>query len=304
MTRARAALGASALLIASGAGCAQVVDIPSDPVLVATGPWRCLQSPAQAPAAASSKAVVLVQACDFITNCTTNVPNLTAKLCDKRDVGCDNPRLSTLADGNGQFRFEVPTAGGGFDGFLAVATPVASCTDVETFGANGSKLLCGLVPGCNQDAPDEHCIVPVYSPAMLFFNPPIVRDFDKPLALQLFPSAALPMVLDAAGSIRIDPAMGNVFAVALDCDGKPAPGVSFRIVDSQADVQLVYLKNGLVNDKATQTDSSGVGGMIRVPPGFVQIQGLSSDGMVVGQIGVQAAPSALTYGIMVPSPSM
>jgi hypothetical protein len=304
VTRAQAALVGLAALAAGAASCAQVVDIPSDPVLVSAGPWRCLQSPAAPPSVGGPMAQVLVQACNFITNCTTTVSGLTAKVCDKRDVGCNNPRQASLADSDGQFRFTVPTAGGGFDGYLLVSTPVAPCTDMNTFGADGSRLLCGLVPGCNQEMPDEHCYVPIYAPAMFFFNPPIVRDFAQPLPLQLFPSAALPAVLAAAGSIRIDPTMGDVFSVALDCDGKPAAGVSFRLADGSTDVQTVYMRNGLVSDTAMETDASGVGGLIRVPSGFVQIQGVNSDGLVIGQIGVQSAPSVLTYSVMVPSSSM
>jgi hypothetical protein len=285
------------------ASCAQVLDIPSDPAIVATGPWRCLQSGGTAaPVATTAMADVRVQACDFITNCTTNVTGLTAQLCDKKDVGCNTPRQTSLTDVNGEFHFQVPTAGGGFDGFLQIATPIDSCTDTNTFGMNGSRLLCGLVPGCNPDAPDEHCYVPVYAPAMLFFNPPVVRDVSAPIALQLFPSAALPAVLAAAGSIRIDPTMGDVFIQAVDCDGKPASGVSFRLVDASDQVQNVYLKSGVVSDTATQTDSSGVGGLIRVPAGFVQVQGLNSDSVVIGEIGVQSAASILTYAAMVPSP--
>jgi len=47
-----------------------------------------------------------------------------------------------------------------------------------------------------------------------------------------------------------------------------------------------------------------VGGLIRVPPGFVQIQAVNGDGVVVGQIGVQSAPSVLTYSVMVRSRPM
>ncbi|HEY3594183.1 MAG TPA: hypothetical protein VGL13_09915, partial [Polyangiaceae bacterium] len=190
-------------------------------------------------------AQVRVQACDFVTNCTTSVPNLTARLCDKRDVGCNNPRkIDITDDANGQFLLQVPTAGTGFDGFLFVSTPVAPCTDTDTFGVSGSKLLCGFLPNCDQTAPDANCYVPVYSPAMLFFNPPIVRDVDQPIPLQLFPSAALPAVLAAAGSVHIDSTMGNVIIGAVDCDGKPAAGVSFRLLDHSDPVQTLYLKSG------------------------------------------------------------
>src|SRR4029079_13257767 len=125
--------------------CAQVLDIPSDPKLVATGPWRCLnQSPAVTPTASSAQAKVRVQACNFISDCTTSATGLTARLCDKRDVGCIHPRLSGIADTNGEFTFQVPTAGGGFDGYLLVDSQVASCADPAAFGGVAGKMLCDL----------------------------------------------------------------------------------------------------------------------------------------------------------------
>ena len=92
VTAARAAqrwwLLAAALAATPGLpACSQVLDIPDDPRVVATGPWRCLNQLPVAPAASGPLASVRVQACNFITNCTTMASGLTAKLCDKRDVG-------------------------------------------------------------------------------------------------------------------------------------------------------------------------------------------------------------------------
>jgi hypothetical protein len=292
----------SLLALSSCLGCSQILDIPSDPKVIPTGPWRCLQSPPASPIVAAAQAEVRVQACDFITDCTTPVTGLSAKLCDKRDVGCNNPRATGITDVGGELRFQVPTAGGGFDGYLQVLPPVASCTDAAIFGTSGSKLLCDLSPGCDRTAPDDRCIVPIFVPAMLFFNPPIVRNMDTPVPLQLFPGASLPAVIEAAGNIAIDPATGSIFIVALDCDGVPAPGVTFQIPQHQDSAAALYLNNGVVSSTIGHTDSSGVGGLIRVPAGFVQVIAVNSDSVPVGSIGVLAAPSLLTYSVLVPSP--
>ncbi|HWA75320.1 MAG TPA: hypothetical protein VG937_23445 [Polyangiaceae bacterium] len=285
------------------AGCAEVLDVPSDPRVVKTGPWRCVNSAPRALTAPASDAEVRVRTCDFITDCTTDVTGLTAKLCDKRDVGCNQPRQSGITDANGEFKFRVPTAGGGFDGYLRVDSPLAFCTDTQAFGAVAGATLCGLTsPLCDLARPDERCYVTLFAPAMLFFNPPIVRDVEQPLPLQMFPSSGLPAVIAAAG-IQIDPAGGSLFLQALDCDGVPASGVSFEVTQHRDVVQPLYVDNGVVSSTAPQTDATGVGGFVGVPPGFATVVAHNSDGVEIGQIGLQAAASILTYGTLAPSPS-
>jgi hypothetical protein len=282
--------------------CSEVLDIPSDPKLIASGPWRCLnQTHAVAPATPNAQANVRVQACNFITNCTTNVTGLTAKLCDKRDVGCTSPRLTGIMETDGEFRFQVPTAGGGFDGYLLIDSQVASCTDVEAFGTVAGKVLCDLVaPTCDLSAPDVRCYLEVYAPSMLFFNPPIAADVMAPIPLQLFPTSGLPAVIGAAG-IRVDPAGGNLFIQALDCDGKPAAGVSYQISQYGGQVSSLYLNNGIVSKSVTQTDASGVGGYVGIPPGFISVTGYNSNAVPIGEIGVQTAASVLTYSALLPA---
>ena len=135
---------------------------------------------------------------------------------------------------------------------------------------------------------------------MLFFNPPIVADVATPIPLQLFPTSGLPAVIAAAG-IQIDPAAGNLFIQALDCDGKPAAGVTYQIAQFAGQVSALYINNGIVSESVTHTDATGVGGFVRVPPGFVSVVGYNSDSVAIGEIGVQAAPSVLTYSALLPS---
>lgn len=298
----RAWLCRCAVFLVPALGCSAVLDIPSDPKVVATGPWRCLnQTSSLAPVASAAQAQVRVQACNFITNCTTPVTGLTAQLCDKRDVGCNSPRLTGITETDGEFRFQVPTAGDGFDGYLLIDSRVASCTDADAFGGVAGRVLCGLVaPQCNVSAPDAGCYLKVYAPSMLFFNPPIVTDVTAPIPLQLFPTSGLPAVIAAAG-IQIDPTAGNLFIQALDCDGHPAAGVTYQISQYQEQVSPLYVNNGIVSESVTATDETGIGGFMRVPPGFVSVTGYNSDSVAIGQIGVQAAPSTLTYTALLPS---
>jgi hypothetical protein len=301
LTASTIACGTAVFLAAAGAGCQQILDIPSDPMVVATGPWRCL---GQAPASATAPkptATVRVQPCNFITDCTTSVTGLTAQLCDKRDVGCLTPRLANLTQADGEFRFDVPTTGGGFSGYLSIDSPVALCTDVAAFGSAAGKTLCDLVaPTCDPAAPDMRCYTKLYAPSMLFFNPPVRDDMPSALPLQMFPISGLPTVLAAAG-VQIDATAGNLFIQALDCDGRPAAGVTYQIQQYADRVSALYVDDGIVSSVATQTDTSGVGGFVRVPPGFVSVVGYTAGGVAIGSVGVQSMPSALTYTTLTPT---
>jgi hypothetical protein len=285
-------------------GCADVLDVPSDPHFVETGPWRCVGSASteRTPTYTPTEAEVRVRTCDFVTDCSTDVTSgLTAMLCDKRDIGCNRPRSIGITNTDGEFSFRVPTLGGGFDGYLRVDSPLAYCTDASAFGAVAGANLCSLTsPECDLALPDTRCSITVFTPAMLFFNPPIVRDVDRPLPLQMIPTSALPSVIAAAG-IQIDPSGGSLFLQALDCDGSPAAGVSFKIGQHPDRVRPLYVDNGVVSSTATHTDAAGVGGFVNVPPGFVTVVGYNEDGEAIGEVGLQAAVSILTYGTLAPA---
>jgi hypothetical protein len=285
------------------AGCAEILDIPSTSTLelAASGPWRCLDAPPQPPAAPSqSRASVRFQACDSISECTTPVTNLTARLCDKLDIGCNTPRIDGVEDRNGVIEVEVPTGSSGFEGYLQVSTPVAPCFDTATFGAAAEGLLCQLAPACDQSAPTAACDTPVYVPVLWFFNPPVVADVAQPIPLELYPSAALPLVLDAAGGEFV-PGTGAVFLTVLDCDGRPASGITLEVAEHEEEAYPLYFDSGVISNTASQTDATGVGGFIRIPPGFVEVTGVTQDGVVVGKVGVYASGTSVTYTVLTPT---
>jgi hypothetical protein len=283
-------------------GCAQVLDLPDEDTLslVPSGPWRCLDAPSAPVPPLAATAVVRFQACDFISGCTLPVRGLTARLCDKLDVGCLSPRQVGIQDRAGLLEVTVPTGSRGFDGYLEVSPGVARCYDTSVFGSAAPGLLCQLAPECDLAAPTALCDVPIYSPVSWFFNPPVVADIEQPIPLQLYPSASLPLVVDAAGG-TLAPGTGAVFMTALDCDGKPASGVSFAIAEYEREASSLYLDSGVISNTALETDASGVGGFIRIPPGFVEITGVDRDDTPVAKVGVQANPTFVTYTVLTPN---
>jgi hypothetical protein len=284
------------------AGCADVLDLPDTGTLslAPSGPWRCLATPSEPVVPKAPTATVRFQACDFISNCTLPVRGLRARLCDKLDVGCMSPRQVDIQDRGGLLEVTVPTGARGFDGYLEVSPGVARCYDTTVFGVGGPALLCQLAPGCDLAAPSAACDVPIYSPVSWFFNPPVVADIAEPIPLQLYPSASLPLIIDAAGG-SLAPGTGSVFMTMLDCDGKPAPGVTFAIAEHEREASSLYLDSGVISNTASETDASGVGGFIRIPPGFVEITGIDRNNVPVAKVGVQANPIFVTYTVLAPN---
>lgn len=297
-----------AIVVLGLCGCAEFLDIPDEPREVARGPWRCLDEsferiggdvlPSTPASQGEPTARVSVRACDFVSGCMQPVTGLSARLCNKRDVGCTNPRQEGLRDVDGELSLRVPSSGSGFDGYLKVDAPLAPCNEDSAFPDTGGAL-CALVPDCDRASADARCLIPTYAPALLFFNPPIVADVPAPIPLQLLPSPALPAVVEAAGA-DLDPTTGNLFITALDCDGRPAAGVTYAIAQHRDRVTALYVDSGVVSDTVFETDDSGIGGFVGVPPGFVQVTGYAPDGTAIGEIGLQAAPFTLTYSTMAP----
>jgi hypothetical protein len=303
MVKNAVATSRALLSLAALAGCADVLDIPSTSslALAPSGPWRCLQGAAQPPAPVAPTATARFRACDFISNCTIPVTGLSARLCDKLDVGCNNPRQTDIRDSNGLIEVDVPTGPQGFDGYLQVSTTVAPCFDTAAFGNAAGDFLCQLAPGCDPSAPTPACDIPIYFPVMWFFNPPVAADIEEPIPLQLYPSAALPLILDAAGGDFV-PGTGSVFMTVTDCDGRPAPGVTLEVAEHAEVAYPLYFDSGVISNTAIQTDPSGVGGFIRLPPGFVEVTGVSADGEPLGKVGVQVNATFVTYTVLAPTP--
>ena len=280
------------------AGCAHVLDIPDDPELVATGPWRCLGEPQPTPVPAASSALVEVIACDLVTKCKTRVTGLSARLCARPDTDCDSPLSVDIVDEGGLLSFTVPTPLVGFDGYLEVTSASELCTN-PSLGELG-PVLCGLSPACDTEAPDAACEVPLYARALLFFNPPIVSDTSEPLSLPLLPSTAIPTLAAAAHAGAPDPTAGHLFITALDCDSEPAAGVSYRIDRDQDRVTPLYPAEAVPNDTAVETDGSGIGGFLGVPAGLVRVTGNNAELREIGAISAFAAPSTVSYTFLAP----
>lgn len=293
------------LAIALGqAGCAAIVEFPDDPQLVVTAAlsaqpgWSCLAEPAQPLLPSAPSARVNVMACDALRNCSGPVTGLTARVCTKIDVDCNTPLLEGLHDTDGFFDFEVPMGLMGFDGYLEISSGTAPCTS-PVFGEAG-PLVCGLAPQCDPSAPDASCDVPVYLRYLHFFNPPITADATEPTFVTLVPTAGLLNILQATGG-EFDPSGGVVIVTARDCDGVPAAGITYELVDADQPATAMYMDNGVLSSARSATDLSGIGGFVGVPRGYKNIDAYAATGEHIGRVGVQVAPGSLTNITLLPS---
>jgi hypothetical protein len=315
---ARIARTLSVVTLLSVAGCKQVLDIPDDPKLVRPraadaaaddGPWSCLGHAPPKVTSNADAALVRVQACNFVSpKCSEPVTGFTATLCGKLDTNCENPLQDSIKESNGALQFAVPTGGVlgvGFDGYLKLTPPTASCTDQDTFGDVG-PLLCALLgSACDATKPDDPgCQFPTFVPSLLFFNPAIKKDVDGPIPVPLVPTREAQTLIAAAGG-NFNPTTGIVFTTSLDCNGDPTPGVSLTIDKHQDVVTQLFSQNGVISSTAKVTDESGLGGYIGIPPGFVVIDGFLGDGgpgsKKVGEVGVNVEAFTISYSNLAPS---
>ena len=250
------------------------------------------------------KATVRVHACNFISsNCITPVTGLTASLCGKKDFNCQSPIETGLHDVDGDFTFQVPTGGAsgtGFDGYLLVDTPTELCTNRDAFGGADT---CVSLPACDPAMPDESCALPTVIPALLFFNPPVIADLARPLVLPLIPYTAGISLVTGAGASTSALSSGIVFATGLDCAGSPAAGLHFDVLPAPPGLSAVYQTNGVISASASETDASGLGGLLGVPAGFVRVSAYvqaAGARREVASIGAQIRPLTVTYVSLIP----
>ena len=305
------AFGAVALLSLSG--CKQILDIPEDPQLVAPevdeGPWACLDRPRAKITSTTDAALVRIQACNYVSpKCSEPVTDFTAELCGKLDLNCTNPLQGPIREHAGAMEFPVPTGGTlgvGFDGYLRFTPPKASCTDKDAFGDVGPLLCAFLGSECDPSTPDDpDCLFPTFVPSLLFFNPAVKADVDKPIPVPLVPTREAQTLIAAAGG-NFNPTTGIVFSTSLDCNGDPAPNIALTIDKHQDVVTELYSQNGVISNTAKVTDESGLAGYIGVPPGFVVVNGfLGDDGpgaKKIGEAGVNIEAFTISYTNLSPA---
>lgn len=123
----------------------------------------------------------MVDVCDFVAGYPNAVSGLSAKVCDKRDMGCQQPLQTGFVDEAGRLSLQVPTERAGFDRYVTIQPPAVSCA--------GSEIL---------EAKDP------------LSEPPVTANLEEPIAVPLFKtrdfSASVSYVAMAPGlRLRLGP---------------------------------------------------------------------------------------------------
>lgn len=157
----------------------------------------------------------------------------TVKLCNKLDLTCANPGMTSMTDSQGRATFTVQVGVVGFDGYLDVT---------------GGKI------DNTGDAP---------FPSVWYPLPFVIADGWR--GRTTIPSALELAVLSAATGSVLDPTRAHFAANAADCNFSPASGVSFVAESADAATQIFYLEGGSPSISATATDTDAIGGFINLP---------------------------------------
>ena len=84
--------------------------------------------------------------------------------------------------------------------------------------------------------------------------------------------------------------------------GRPAAGLTFS--SSPASKNVVYVDNGLISFTTTETDATGVAGLLGIPFGFAWVSVYSKGSMgptELAKIGIQILPSTASYVALGPA---
>jgi len=94
--------------------------------------------------------------------------------------------------------------------------------------------------------------------------------------------------------------LGFLFVTAIDCDGSPASGVSFRLTPAQPDSRLVYAANGVADIRATETDDTGIAGFVSLRAGTATVIASRKDEKTgrpvdIGEVTVTVEAGTVSY---------
>jgi hypothetical protein len=137
-------------------------------------------------------------------------------------------------------------------------------------------------------------------PGLFFFNPPVSTDIPS-IPISIGPSDVI-AILALQAQAKQDPDRGVVLVSAHDCTGAVAEGVV--LTSSVDDPQSIpfYSDQGLPSGSATQTDSSGYGGLLNASPGTVSFSGVvAATGKEIGEATLLVQQGAITYATVVPN---
>ena len=258
----------------------------SDPV------WGCLGHVVMGtPQSATVK--VSVPFWDLIRMVPIN--DVAMRTCTKLDVTCSRPTQSAVpADSDGIVMLDVPAL---FDGYGQVFS--LNNADSGEVDASGDA---GDVGDAASEAGDANGVPSKYVPSLVFFNPPLVRDttYNR---VPLFVPNDIKVLAAVQGNSWDEQHFGMAFVGALDCAGKPAAGVAWEPSITDAMTKRFYYFNGLPDEAAVSTDSTGFAGLLNAPPGTITFTArVQATGQKIGSATMLVRAGVASYTYLAPVP--
>ena len=203
----------------------------------------------------------------------SGVAGMAIRACTALDPECTQPLATATTDADGYANVSVPR---GFGGFLDLAPPAS-------FSSMVPSLTYQFPP------PDK--------------DEPLDKQTSNALAAHLTSVGELNFLLGQVGS-AVDPALGHLLGIVLDCQGNPVPGVTIRASIKDKKTLGYYTDaTGLPSVSLSATSQRGEAGFVNMPTGQVTVEttvnGLQKKG---GQYTVLVKAGHITYLPMSPSP--
>lgn len=235
-------------------------------------PWRCLSQPPTRPSAVP----VTVTSRHRFLRLFTEAPvvGMPVEACERFEVDAASP------DAGSPLRCVGPLAQGTTDaaGYVALALP------------GGKTAALALRP--SSSFPD---MLPVLTdlPAK-YESDDGAREISTAEAQHLLSVADVELLASVVG-VSIDRSLGAVLALGVDCDGKPASGMSARLAAPGPTTAGYYVVAGVPSTTATETGERGELGFFNVPPGQASVTlAVPSSGLSLGTRNLPVAPGTIT----------
>lgn len=216
------------------------------------------------PGGTSAKVTLALPVVDVITSAFPQ--DLQVRACSKLNVDCVKP-LSATVDVLSTPGLLKVALDSGFDGYLELTSPTIT-------------------------------------PALFFVVKPVREDSTLTSAIPVVSPQGFQGIAQAIGTTLDLTNMGHIYALASDCNGAPAAGVRFEIDRQSAQTAAYYMINNTPVSSAPATDSSGAGGFLNLPDGFLKLTAyVSATGARIGEAGLTVRKGAVSYPRVIPTPN-
>lgn len=137
-------------------------------------------------------------------------------------------------------------------------------------------------------------------PTLIF--PPNTSKQRAPSTLPIVPASFFGTMFRGLGVTSIGDERSVILTTALDCLGRPAPGMILDGKPTDDNTVSYVLQGGLPSPTAPTTDDTGSGGFVNIKAGSAVITStIAASNRLAGTVGVQTRTGYLTMVLVMPS---